>query len=121
MTSDTCDGVRKDGTPCRAKRLPSSRWCFAHDPALRDKRQEAYAAGGRGKATPQRLQRLIPASLRPVLDKLFLAVDEVHDGTIDPRVAGAMASLAGAIGRLYETAELEERLQAMEARIEHIG
>ncbi len=41
-------------------------------------------------------------------------VDEVYDGSLEPRQASAMASLAGAIGRIYEVASLEERLEALE-------
>lgn len=111
-----CQGRRKDGQACQARALPARRFCFAHDGALRDKRQAAYAAGGRGKGTAARLNKLMPATLRPVLNKLMLAVDEVHDGTLDPRQASAMASLAGAIGRLYEVAELEQRLERLEGQ-----
>lgn len=94
--------------------MPDSPFCFAHDPGLRSKRQDAYAAGGRGKSQAARLTRLMPASLKPVLEKLIDGVGEVHTGTLDPRHASAMASLASAIGRLYEVARLEERLEALE-------
>jgi len=114
MERETCAGTRKDGTECRARRLRNSRLCFAHDPTLRDKRHEAYAAGGRAKSTEARLTKLMPASLKPILDLLMTSVSEVHAGDLDPRQASAMASLAGAIGRLYETAALEERLEALE-------
>lgn len=122
MSRETCQGTRDTGEPCRAWVLPGSRFCLWHDPAQEGKRQQAREKGGRNKATPTRLGKLMPEALRPVLQKLMDGLDEVHDGTLDPRQASAMASLAGAIGRLYETAQLEERLARLEGRQdEHIG
>jgi hypothetical protein len=62
-----------------------------------------------------RVQRLIPASLKPTIGELFVALEEVHAGTLDPRQAGAMAALAGAIARLYQVGVLEERIAVLEA------
>ncbi len=113
MDGATCKASRADGQPCQGK-AGETGYCFAHDPALRAKRKAAYATGGRNKATTARVIKLLPSTLKPVLEQLFLALEEVHAGELDPRQAGAMASLASAIGRLYETAQLEERLQKLE-------
>ncbi len=116
-----CRATTKQGRPCPGAARASG-FCFAHDPDLQQTRRDAYATGGRNKATPTRLGKLMPASLKPVLQKLMDGLDEVHEGTLDPRQASAMASLAGAIGRLYEVAELEERLLRLEAgQNEHVG
>ena len=114
MDSVTCSATRADGQPCQGK-AGAGGFCFAHDPALREKRRAAYATGGRNKATPRRLDKLMPASLRPVLDHLYAALEETHAGELDARQASAMASLAGAIAKLFESTELESRLQALEA------
>jgi len=116
MSRDTCQGTRGSGEPCRAWALPNSRFCLWHDPAQEGKRQEAREKGGRNKRTEARLTKLMPASLKPVLEKLMTGLDEVYDGTLEPRQASAMASLAGAIGRLYEVAEMEERLLRLEGQ-----
>lgn len=109
-----CQGMRADGSPCRARALPGRSYCWAHDPALREKRRAANSQGGRNKRTTARITKLMPESLKPTLGALFAALDEVHAGTLDAKQATAMASLAGAIGRLYEVAILEERLDALE-------
>ena len=57
----------------------------------------------------------MPATLKPVIGTLLGALEEVHDGTLDPKVANAMAALAGAVGRLYQAGVLEERLASLEA------
>jgi predicted P-loop ATPase len=49
-----------------------------------------------------------------MIGSLLAALDEVHAGTLDPRQAGAMASLAGAITRAYSVGVLEDRLAALE-------
>ncbi len=110
-----CQGTRKDGRPCTALVMGAGVYCFAHDPRRAEERQEARARGGQGKATARRLDKLLPATLRPVIGALLDALEEVHAGTLDPRAAGAMASLAGAVGRLYSVGVLEDRIAALEA------
>ncbi len=116
-----CQAVTKSGPRCRGVARPSG-FCFAHDPELQQARRDGHTRGGQNKSTPTRLGKLMPASLKPVLQKLMDGLDEVHDGTLDPRQASAMASLASAIGRLYEVAELEQRLERLEGQNEqHVG
>ncbi len=50
-----------------------------------------------------------------MIGSLLAALDEVHSGTLDPRQASAMASVAGAITRAYGVGVLEERVQALES------
>jgi hypothetical protein len=109
-----CAALRRDGNPCT---LPARAdgYCFAHSPELQDKRRAAYATGGQHKRTSHRLDKLTPASLRPVLAKLFTALDGVESGALDPKQGTAMASIAGVIVRVYEATELETRLAALES------
>jgi hypothetical protein len=92
--------------------------CYAHDPARSGERDQARRKGGTNSATRARLDRLLPATLRPMIGNLLDALDEVHAGTLDPKQATAMASLAGAITRAYGVGVLEERVQALEAQRE---
>jgi Family of unknown function (DUF5763) len=108
-----CCATRKDGTPCTA-RARASGLCFAHDASLQAKRNEARHAGGLAKSNTRRMLKLTPAGLRPVLDKLFAVLDGLEDGSVEPKVGTAMASVAGVIVRVYETAEMETRLKMIE-------
>lgn len=110
-----CAGQRKDGTTCRAAALPGSRFCFAHDPARAAQRAAARAKGGRNRAQIVRLRGLVPPRLIAVFDALEAALTEVHDGALDPRAAGAMASLAKAMVSVLQAGELEERVRQLEA------
>jgi hypothetical protein len=109
-----CAGIRKDGRRCAAPGLLDS-YCYSHSPDKAAERDAARRKGGRGKARTARLEKLVPASLRPAIGVLFVALEEVHDGDLTPAQGQAMAAIAGAIGRLYQTGVLEERLAALEA------
>ena len=116
-----CRGTRRDGSPCQAPAtaVSAAGWCWAHDPANADARREAQAKGGRHKATTARLDRLVPATLRPVLATLLDALDEVRgeDGqppSLSPQQAQAMAALARAAVAVYQVAEIEPRLAKLE-------
>ncbi len=113
-----CAGTRRDGTPCAAAVMGPGVWCFAHDPTRATERDQARRKGGANSATRARLDRLLPATLRPMIARLLDALDEVHAGTLDPKQASAMASLAGAITKAYGVGILEERVQALEEQRE---
>ena len=118
-----CSATRRDGTACRspAHTIGPDGRCWAHSPARRAERAAARAKGGARKSNAARLSKLVPATLRPVLATLLAALDEVHGGgagpTITPAQASAMASLAGAIVKVYGIGHLEERLAALEGRL----
>src|SRR5918997_1039092 len=97
----TCRATRTDGSPCISAIVLPSGFCHPHDPDRRESIAGARAKGGQGKGRIARAERLVPASLRPTIAALFDALQEVHAGTLDPRAAGAMAALAGAIAKLY--------------------
>ena len=114
-----CTATRKDGRRCAAPAIPGGACCFAHAPELAEERRAARARGGRNRARAVRLDRLLPASLKPLLGQLLAAVEEVRgdeDGVgLTPAQAGAMAALAGAIVKVYGVGVIEERVAALEA------
>ncbi len=59
----------------------------------------------------------IVASLRPVLIMLYGALEGLQDGSVEPKVATAMASVAGVIVRVHEASEVEARVAALEAAV----
>ncbi len=109
-----CAGTRKDGTPCTAAVMGNGDFCYAHDDSRATERDRARRKGGTNSATRHRLDRLVPATLRPMIAALLDALDEVHRGDLDPRQASAMAALSGAIIRAYAVGVLEDRVAALE-------
>ena len=118
-----CTATRWDGSPCQARALPGETLCWAHSPTLAAKRRAAHSAGGQGKGSGQRAQRLVPSQLRPTLELLIRGVDEVHSGALEPARLSAMAAAASAVCKLFALAEMEERLLLLEreTRRDHAG
>jgi hypothetical protein len=115
--ANRCKATRRDGTPCTAAARASG-YCFAHDPALAEVRADACRRGGRGRSNVARLRKTMPPDLCEVLDQLMQALEGTYGGQLEPRAATAMATLCGAIVRVYELGELAERVKALEEREE---
>ena len=71
-----CTGTRRDGTPCAATVMGAGTLCYAHDPARATERDQARRKGGTNSATRARLDRLVPATLRPMIGSLLEALGE---------------------------------------------
>jgi hypothetical protein len=112
----SCAATRKDGRGCTLATRPGSIYCFAHDPVLDEQRQQARAKGGRNKRSSVRAVRRLSPDLHDVLAALYSTLAGLQTGEADPRVASATAAVASAIVRVYGTAELEQRLEALEGR-----
>jgi hypothetical protein len=52
---------------------------------------------------------------------LASALEEVHSGALEPRQASAMAAVAGALVRVVQAGEMEERVRTLEAQVEEMG
>jgi len=107
-----CKATRTDGQPCRAWAIRDG-LCVGHSPES----EEARRKGGFNSSKKARAEKLLPLRLRPLLEELEKALQEVHEGKLDYRQGGAMASLANAITKVYESGVMEERLTELEARI----
>ena len=113
-----CKATRRDGSPCRAPAVGEDGYCFMHSPRRQAELAGVRAAGGKAKSQTRRLDRLVPATLKPVLAALLGALDEVHDGQLAPAQAQAMASLASAAVKVYQVGALEERLAILEEELQ---
>lgn len=111
-----CETRRANGERCRAQALPGRPLCFAHDPENRARAGDARRKGGQNSGNVVRAARRIPKDMADLVKRLLEAVDAVESGALDHRRATAMASLAGAVVRVYETGELEQRLAELEER-----
>ena len=112
-----CKNKTRSGEPCRAFAMEDG-YCFSHSPALEKRRLEARAKGGKNSARSARLMGLVPPRLMPVYDRLESALEEVHTGTLESKQASAMAALARAMVAVLTSGELEERVRAIESKVE---
>ena len=92
--SDHCQATRRDGEPCTTPALPGDSYCFAHSPALREKRVAARRRGGKHRATAHRLQRRMTPRLTHVVELLESALDDAYAGRLAPCNAEAVATVA---------------------------
>jgi hypothetical protein len=104
-----CKAIRKDGQPCNAFAVKNG-FCIGHSPGA----AEARRKGGLNSSRVARLNKLIPARLKPTLELLEEAIKQVHKGTLQPSQGTAMASLASAMIKVFESGVLEERLLKLE-------
>jgi hypothetical protein len=112
-----CRGRRSDGERCGSTIVNESGWCFAHDPEATEDRRAARRRGGQASAKVVRIKRLAPPALIDVYERLEEALTQVHEGTLPPRRATAMASVARAMASVLQMGELEARIRAIEDRM----
>ncbi len=117
MNAPTCSSTRRDGTPCRATPTASGR-CFAHDAALQESTANGRRRGGQNKANARRAAKHIPADMKALASQLMEAISECYAGDLEPRRLTAMGTAAGAIVRIHEVAEMEQRLEELKRRAE---
>ena len=109
QVNERCPAIKKDGTLCTANTSRDG-FCIGHSPHA----QEARRKGGYATSRAARASKLLPVRLRPIADILESALSEVHLGELRPQQAQAMASLAGALVKVIQSGELEERLRNLE-------
>jgi hypothetical protein len=115
-----CGSVTKDGSPCTARRVSGSQFCFFHDPKNGNKRERGRKAGGR-KNRPLALPRTTPevrlGDSNDVVHLLADTINQVRRGEIDPKVANAVGYLANLMLKAQERGEAEGRLAVLEAAV----
>jgi hypothetical protein len=114
-----CRHTKPDGSRCRANGRTGSGLCFAHDPALRSKRDAARRAGGRKRAAkvmalPPDTPDLPLASMADVASLLAVTINQTRRGELDPRVANSLGYLGSVLVKALEQSDLERRIQALE-------
>ena len=107
-----CQAIKKDGTPCHGW-PDKSGLCPAHRPGFR----EIAVYGGQCKSRHHQLETRMNPKFKPVIDLLANGISETHAGKLQPAAATAMASLAAALIRVTEFAELMQRVEALEKRM----
>lgn len=118
-TDERCVATTKDGKPCAARPRPGSDRCPWHDEALSVRRREWSARGGKGKSNAARAKKELPAGVMTndeLRGLVGLTIRGVLAGRVEPGVGNSVANLSRAYVAITEAGELEERLQALEAR-----
>ena len=117
-----CTAITKGGSRCKLEAMQGS-YCYQHSPETAEERRRSASKGGRaggngrGGSPSQDL-----AALKARTAALY---DEVHSGKVEAKVAAVCAQVANTQARILELErrwrelyEVEERLDALEQRLE---
>jgi hypothetical protein len=113
----TCKGIKKDGEHCMVQALEDG-YCFAHSPALTEKRKEASKRGGVNSSKAERLKRLTVSRFTPVSDMLQSVLEELNAKKMDPKTAQAIANVSRVLITVLTSGELDERVRVLEEKRE---
>lgn len=117
-----CTATTADGKPCGAPALHGRPFCYAHDPDRAAERADARRRGGYNRRTPKATgPDGYPTRLRSVGDVQALLEATLRD-TVAQENSGArtqaLVRLSLGALKVLELGDLEERLAALEARLE---
>lgn len=119
MAGLQCAHVRTNGERCRGYAVTGSRFCFAHDPAQADKRDDARRRGGEaGKVEPLPESTLTVRTMADVLELIETTINDVRAGRVDVKVANAVGYLANVSVKVIQQTDIESRLEALESVLE---
>ena len=119
MAAERCMYVHPSGRACGGFRVAGSAYCFAHAPDRADQREDARRRGGRaGRVATVPESDLAVRSLGDVLALVELTINDVRSGRVDVRVANAVGVLSNVAARVIQQADVEARLEALEAVLE---
>jgi hypothetical protein len=120
-----CEATRQNGKPCRADARPGSRWCWSHDPGLKEKRDAARRKGGRERSKaaavlPQDAPDLPLKTIADVTVALAATVNQVRKGALDAKAANCVGYLLSVLLRALEGGELQRQLDELRAALERM-
>ena len=115
-----CEAETKAGTPCKAPALQGEPFCFHHSPTRAAERTAARRRGGLrlhyGREGPERPAARI-REVGDVLGLLEVAASDALARKPSVQRARVLVYLSGAALKALESADLEERVAALEARL----
>ena len=114
-----CQPTAKTGRQCRAMALQGRTLCFAHDPALADKRHAARVRGGHARhgrriGTTNTGEPVTIGDLGDVVRLLEKTVNDVLILENSLSRANCIARLAQVLTGVFQVSELEQRIARLE-------
>jgi len=119
MKASGCTALTKDGSPCSATPRVGTGFCPWHDPSLATERHGWKINAGKSKSTRNRARKKILSAaldLSEIDGALCRALLDVLDGTLEPNIATAAATVARTVSTIRTASEIEARIATLEAR-----
>jgi hypothetical protein len=122
-----CEATNARGEPCGAWAMHGSRYCYFHDPAMAVARRQSNAKGGKarqgrviGPADPTFVEEVGHRHFRTLADIVAMLEVAIRQTLVlenSIRRNRTLGYLARCFADVYETGELERRLEDVEARL----
>jgi len=119
MKVNKCTALTKDGSPCSATPRVGTGYCPWHDPVLADERHGWKINAGRSKSTRNRARKRILSAaldLHEIDGALCQALLDVLDGSLEPNIGSAAATIARTVSTIRTASEIESRIATLEAQ-----
>jgi hypothetical protein len=109
-----CTGTKRDGSRCTATVDPPHIYCWWHDPNNADERRRATSKAGRSK--PSRELVVLKAQLEDLTERVLSGSLETGRAAVANQLINTRLRAIVLERKIKETQELEERIEALEAR-----
>ncbi len=119
-----CAATTLDGTHCAAHPMRGTDLCALHDPATG---QAARIAGGRARTaglrflSEEQAREIKISDPKAIPDTLQQLARWAATGQLDVRIMNAVTIAAGAATRVADTIDLANRIETLEAALQHGG
>ena len=121
VTSKKCQAKTKNGRACTGYAVRNSKFCFTHSPSRARERAQARRLGGLRKVAPKATAGKAAPVIATNTDVLGLVNATIFDVWLQentaPRARTLLAAGDAAV-RALQIGELEERVRALEQRLE---
>jgi hypothetical protein len=117
-----CQAKKTNGAKCQAAALPSTDFCFFHDPDQADKRRASQSFGGSQNRMTTLDDDAPDVTVRNCEDVVKLmgeTINHVRKGQLDPRIANAVGYLAAILIKAAEQGDMEKRIADIEALVKN--
>ena len=113
----TCQAETTSGSPCKAKAMSGSQYCYFHNPDVsEEERRKSNAKGGENRRIVNE-SPLPPIKLENPNEVVLLlsdTINRVRSGELDIRTANCIGYLSGHLTRVLEFTEVYQRLKRIE-------
>ena len=116
-----CAGIKADGGRCKAQAIRDSEWCFNHHPDYQEQRRSRASRGGRrgGRGRPGADLANLKSDVRAVIDDVLEGKVLQGPGAVALQGYNVLIRATKLELEIREQQELTERLEALEATLEH--
>ena len=123
MTGNRCEHILADGRQCGSWAMEGATKCFSHNEATQEQKAIAVRKGGatRQAVIDTPLQQITINTPADIVKLLAQTINEVRDGTLDPRIANTIAYIAGHLIKAYEVSELNGKTEELKSIIAERG